>query len=203
MKAESSPSQCCFSGCGKTTQNKGKYLSKWCYFHGKTTNRNTVFIYENRGDRSKYGRFISGVSPGNKTHGLSETDTYYIWLSMRQRCNNPNSRAYSNYGGRGIKILWKSFQDFVNDMGERPERMTIERIDVNGNYCKENCCWATRKEQNNNRRNNTRITFNGETKTLAQWADAINVKHSTMALRLNYGWSIERALTTPTRYQKI
>lgn len=85
---------------------------------------------------------------------------------------------------------------FYRDMGERPEGMTLDRIDVNGDYCKENCRWATFKEQANNMRSNTYITFNNITKTISQWADYTGIKKDTLRNRLDrYHWSIERALT--------
>lgn len=91
------------------------------------------------------------------THGHSNprTPTYTSWMSMRMRCNNPNAPKYSIYGGRGITICdhWDSFENFLADMGERPEGTTLDRVNPDGNYEPANCRWATVKEQNNNKRN--------------------------------------------------
>jgi len=96
---------------------------------------------------------------GNRTtHGLRQHPLYKTWCNMKQRCNNPNQPKYKNWGGRGIKVCdrWlNSFENFIQDMGERPQGTSIDRINVNGNYEPNNCRWATIKEQNNNKRKNT------------------------------------------------
>lgn len=89
-----------------------------------------------------------------KTHGMSETKIYYAWKTMRERCRNPNHAKYKDYGERGITVCeqWHSFINFYNDMGDRPEGTTIDRIDNDLGYYKENCKWSTPKEQALNRR---------------------------------------------------
>lgn len=90
----------------------------------------------------------------NITHGMRRSRTYNSWISMKTRCNNPNALKYPHYGGRGIKVCeqWQSFEAFYADMGERPEGLTLDRINNDGNYEPSNCRWATASEQNFNRR---------------------------------------------------
>lgn len=121
---------------------------------------------------------------------------------MNQRCNDPGHSNYKYYGGRGIKVCerWKKFENFYNDMGERPDGHTLERIDLNSDYCPENCRWITHKEQCNNRRSNRFIELDGERHTLQEWAIITGITRNTIEKRIdNYGWSIKKALTTPTR----
>lgn len=96
--------------------------------------------------------------------------TNKVWVVMRQRCLNENSKDYKNYGGRGIKFCpkWENFEGFLDDMGECPKGLSLERIDNNGDYCKENCKWSTRLEQNNNRRDNTFFIIDGKKATRTQ-----------------------------------
>lgn len=138
----------------------------------------------------------------SKTHGLSREGIYGVWCNMKSRCYNKSSQDYPYYGGRGIFIVneWHDFKKFYDDMHPRPEGATIERIDNNGPYCKTNCRWATRVDQANNKRNNLLITFDGKTKTLAQWSKDTGIKSHTLRSRIyEYGWSVEEALTTPLR----
>lgn len=125
----------------------------------------------------------------------SGTRTYYAWRSMRARCSNPKNASFAHYGGRGIQVCpeWSSFDQFVADMGEVPNGLTLDRIDNDGNYEPMNCRWVSIKEQLNNQRRNRRIEFNGEVKTLAQWAEHLGVRHDTLSRRLSR-MAIDKAL---------
>lgn len=126
-----------------------------------------------------------------------------VWYSMIRRCTNPKDKAWPGYGGRGITVCirWtgkEGFENFVVDMGPRPSRRyELDRYPNNdGNYEPDNCRWATKSQQNSNRRNNRRLTFDGRTQLLEQWACELNIPRETIASRLRSGWSIERALST-------
>ena len=124
--------------------------------------------------------------------------TNQCWRDMRQRCLNPNSHRYYTHGGRGISICtrWESFPNFLEDMGLKPDGFTLERIDNNGGYSPENCKWATPHEQARNRRTNVFICFNGETKTIMDWANELGLSFTAMKKRLKK-WPLEKALTLP------
>lgn len=133
---------------------------------------------------------------------MSNSPTHISWMAMNQRCNDKNHDNYKYYGGRGIKVCkrWNHFINFYIDMGERPEGYSLERIDVEKDYSPDNCKWVSHKEQCNNRRSSRFIEFNGETRTLQQWAEFTGITRNTIEKRIdNYGWSVEKALTTPTR----
>lgn len=150
-----------------------------------------------RGLTQSCGCYRKEKGPGNQTHKQSYTRTYKTWLSMRQRCLNPNNPAYKNYGGRGITIApeWDDFAQFLADMGDVPDGMTIERINNDEGYNPSNCRWATRIEQGRNTRKCRLITHNGQTKTLSEWADEHGINRQTLGKRLDNGWDIDRALT--------
>lgn len=133
----------------------------------------------------------------NITHGLSKSPTHRSWAHMIQRATNPNNDASEYYSGRGITVCerWKSFDNFLADMGLRPDGLTLERKNVNGNYDPCNCEWATRKRQMENRRNALRLTHNGETLGLKQWAVRVGIPYRTLAERVKSGMSAELALT--------
>lgn len=140
--------------------------------------------------RPKHGHCSNGVSP-----------TYISWRSMWNRCTNVAHDGYARYGGRGIAVCerWLKFENFLADMGERPDGMTIERKDANGNYCPENCHWATSKAQNRNKRNNKLHFYKGESKTVNEWAEVLGIRLSTLEKRLRIGWDIVRAIESPIR----
>lgn len=135
-------------------------------------------------------------------HGMAHLPEYAIWQAMRQRCENPKAQVWDNYGGRGIKVCaeWKKFERFFADMGRKKPGQSLNRIDNDGNYCKENCEWASYDKQANNTRRNRIVEFKGERRTLAEWAKKSGLTWYTLRSRLdNYGWPLERALTTPVR----
>lgn len=132
------------------------------------------------------------------------TSTYGSWQSMKQRCTNPNYIDYHNWGGRGIKICkrWMKFSNFLEDMGECPPGLTLDRKNNNKNYCKSNCGWATRLQQMRNMRSNHLITYNGKTQTLIEWSEEVNIKAPTIRKRLKLGWSVERTLTVSVQKRR-
>lgn len=140
----------------------------------------------------------------SKRHGLGKPATYSHWYNMKTRCFNKNNPKYKDYGGRGITVCedWISFVNFHNWAITHgfEEGLTLERIDVNGNYCPENCTWITMAQQAKNRRVNKMITYNGITDTVRGWTIRLGFKKETLRNRLNYyGWSVERALTEPVK----
>lgn len=156
---------------------------------------NTIFLEE---------RVKNGL---HWTHRLSTSPLYKTWNSMRQRCENPKSPSFHNYGGRGIYVCerWRNFANFAADMAPKPSpQHSIDRIDNDGPYSPENCRWVgSRQEQMANRRVNRPITFRGETHIVAEWARRVNIDQDTLLMRLKSGWSVERALTTPLNYKLI
>ena len=129
-------------------------------------------------------------------HGLCESDIYHRWEDMKSRCYNKNNKAYKNYGGRGIKVCeeWKdtpaAFAEWAKRNGFQPN-LSLDRIDVNGGYSPDNCRWATRKEQQANRRNNIYLTYNGETRMITEWARILGVAFQTIRYHLKRGKNFE------------
>lgn len=127
-----------------------------------------------------------------------ETPTYSSWTHLRNRCHNSNHHAYSKYGGKGIRVCarWNKFENFLADMGERPKGTSIDRLDNDKNYCPENCRWATRKQQQMNRKNVRILTENGIDYSVADWAKKLGISQPAMWKRLKK-WSFLDALFIP------
>lgn len=149
-------------------------------------------------------RVVSNTKHGHTSGGNKRSLTYRSYVSMKHRCYYKANNRYYIYGGRGITVCdrWlcpvNGFLNFLADMGPRPSRRhSIERKDVNGNYCQENCCWATVEEQAHNRSNNHNLTFNGKTQCLSEWSRELGIRAYTISSRIKKGWSVEEALTTP------
>ena len=188
--------------------NKGKLTSWKC----KCDCGNEAIVYTNnlrRGHTTSCGCFKFATR--NKTHGYRKTRLYKVWCDIKTRCYNPNNFDYPRYGGRGITMCneWKddfvAFHDWAIDTGydkNAPRgQCTLDRIDVNGNYCPENCRWIDIEQQQNNRRDNVLIEYNGEIKTMAQWSKYLNLSYEMIRQRIQlYGWSVERAFTEPPRH---
>ena len=150
-------------------------------------------------------RFIPGTSP-LITHGHASPlgkvrKSYTVWLLMKRRCLNPNEPGFHNYGGRGITIdkRWLVYENFYADMGDRPADLFLDRINNDIGYSKENCRWATRKEQNRNRRSNKMICHDGKTMCLIAWCENLGIKYTWAARKLRRGSSAEDVLFSPEK----
>lgn len=153
----------------------------------------------------------------NRTkHHLRKHKLYYIWSGAKQRCTNKKSKFFKDYGGRGIKVCeeWNNeengFLNFYNWAIENGytengdyRQYTLDRIDVNGNYEPDNCRWVSQKIQNNNRRSNRIIEYNGEKHTITEWCQIKNITRSTFYHRIARGWSLEKTLITPQKNKGV
>lgn len=133
-------------------------------------------------------------------HKCTRSPTWNSWSAMRRRCQKQDDKDYHKYGARGIVVCerWQSFENFMADMGERPEGMTIDRVDNNGNYEPENCRWATPLQQSRNSRNSVVIEYQGEKHCVAEWAALVGIEVKTLQYRIRSGWDVEKALSTPS-----
>lgn len=146
-------------------------------------------------------RLSKGASEKNRTHGMTDTRLYRIYKHMICRCTNKNDLRYDRYGGRGISVCaeWSKFEPFCEwaiSHGYN-DSLSIDRIDIDGNYCPENCRWATVTEQANNKSNNQLYTYDSRTMTIGQWASEYDIPYKRLWKRLHNGWDIERALFEP------
>jgi hypothetical protein len=172
----------CLCDCGVIKNISGKNLKS-----GNTKSCGCIKTERIRSLNLKHGGCSGGKTP-----------EYFIWRSIIERCTNPNNKDYKYYGGRGINICpeWRyDFKRFILEMGRRPSGLTIDRIDNNKWYSKENCRWVSQKTQNNNSRNNTILTFNNKSHTISEWGGILNINPGTISMRLFRKWSVMDSLT--------
>ena len=149
----------------------------------------------------------NATKKSNTKHGKRHSRLYSIWYTMRMRCEYKKHKEYHNYGARGITVCeewlhdFQAFYDWSMANGYKDD-LTLDRKNGNGNYCPENCRWVTQKEQQNNRRNNHFITYNGVTKTMSEWGEEIGLLPGTIYARLKRGWSVERTLTEGVHHER-
>ena len=177
----------CLCKCGKIKQVRGDHLksggtrSCGCFRKEQTARIKTTHGQAKKGKQSR---------------------EYRSWTHMMSRCYDMKCKDYRDYGGRGIRVCerWHTFENFYADMGDRPKYRSLDRKDNDGDYAQGNCRWATSKEQANNTRRNVKKEYNGESKTISQWAILYNLPMKALWYRLSRpGWSTEKALTTPLR----
>ena len=139
-----------------------------------------------------------------KKHGLCGTPLYNVWLTMKQRCYNPRDKHYKWYGSKGVKVCseWlnnvEEFVEWALNNGYKPG-LTLDRIDSNGDYTPSNCRFITIQAQQRNKSSNHVLTYEGISLTIQEWAEKLNITPSTLRSRIDKGWTIDRALTTPVR----
>jgi len=134
-------------------------------------------------------------------HGMSKTPTWRSWRAMRDRCFRSSHTAWSRYGGRGVTVCdrWDDFEYFLEDMGARPDGMTLDRVDTNGMYEPSNCRWATPRQQTENRRDSRYLEHNGERMTVTRWAERSRLTVTAIVTRVKAGLSMEEVLAPADR----
>lgn len=148
---------------------------------------------------------LKSYSCGFHYHNMRWTKTYSSWSAMLHRCFRKKHPHYWRYGGSGITVCsrWMNFKEFLYDMGEMPDdKSCIDRIDTSKGYYRENCRWATYKENNNNMVSNKVLTYNGNTMTMSQWAENCGIKYTTFRERLSRGWSLEKTIETKVKKRR-
>lgn len=173
-----------------------KPVTLWQRFRAGWDTEKALTTAVNTNCRSKGERHMHGLFHKFRAE-------YRTWLNMKTRCENPNNHRYAEWGGRGIVICerWSEFSNFIADMGPRPSsKHQIDRIDNDGPYSPENCQWATRTTQARNTSASRYLTWNGQTKTAAEWAEITGMRSHLILSRIDrYGWTVEQALSTPAR----
>lgn len=173
----------CQCDCGRQT-----VAMAWALKHGSTKSCGCL----------QRQRAVETHTRHGHTRRRRQSVEYQCWRSMIDRCTNRQNQSFESYGGRGISVCvrWRySFENFLADMGPRPQGRSIDRMDNDGNYEPGNCRWATKKEQGRNRSNNTMLTAIGETLTLAEWSERTGLNVNTLGARLSCGWPPERIVS--------
>ncbi len=177
----------CLCDCGKTTLVRGSNLKS-----GAVKSCGCLVRQKGR----------------NSTHGMSHTRLYHVWVGMRNRCYNKSFRSFKDYGLRGIKVCdeWKnsfeSFMKWANENGYN-DGLTIERINIDDDYCPSNCTWIPANQQQGNRRICYSIQYNGQTKNLADWCNELGLEYKRTHNRIfKLGWSFEKAISEPVNVKK-
>ena len=160
--------------------------------------RNDIISGKSKQCRNCYNLSKIGVSNSSvKIHGMADSPTMTSWTEMKRRCYSKHRKEYVNYGGRGITVCHQwldSFSNFLSDMGERPKGSTLDRKNNDGNYCKENCRWIPRKDQEYNKRSSRKVVLNGEIMCLSQACSKVGANYYKTYSRLRRGWNLEQAL---------
>jgi len=181
----------CLCDCGKETAVATSWLTsgntKSC---GCGKSKGIISLNE--------GRKITGHPC--TTHGYSSDPLHVIWRMLINRCLNPKSDKWKDYGGRGISVdsSWFNFEVFKADMGIRPKNYTVERLDNSLGYSKSNCVWASKADQALNTRSNVLLTFNNKTQTMVEWARELKLNYSTVKNRYRLGKSVDKILKATT-----
>lgn len=189
----------------KRVENTKKGSSRWlCRCDCGETKIHTAGIL-NSGDVKSCGCYGKEVRKEKHTkHNKSNTKLYRVWASMRERCSSTSCKGFVYYGARGVTVCddwnnsFQAFYDWATSSGYA-EGMSIDRIDVDGNYEPSNCRWVSTNIQANNKKNNVRVEYNGESRTVSEWASILGIEYRTLWMRLRRGWSVEKAFQTPTK----
>lgn len=161
-----------------------------------------------QGKSQSCGCLNKEINSSKGKHYQSKTRLYNIWLNMKDRCKNPNNKFYYNYGGRGVTVCpeWDNdyciFRDWAINNGYQ-DNLTIDRLDNDKGYSPDNCRWATRQQQSNNLKKNIILEYNGEKHTMAEWSRILNISYMALCHRIERGWEVERALSTPVQQKLI
>jgi hypothetical protein len=189
---------CIYIGDAYSNQNWQRFAKFRCVC-GKEFVANLQKV--KRGHTKSCGCLLAGKNADRlTTHGMTETKEYNSWVNIIQRCTNVEHKRYQEWGGRGIKVCdrWlESFENFFEDMGKAPSSLhSIDRLNNDKDYYKENCAWHTTKQQANNRKSNIKITYNGETKTLMEWCEVLGLEYTRVRQRIKkLNWSVEKAFS--------